>query len=381
MCMFSRPVARVSNTKLLVVDGGLRQTTVYSNRVALRGGAPTAMILPVPRSETIASATCGIVVHDMTAAADLFTTLDSLFMDAYTDGVSFGLGKNSRSASAAPLAVMRSGAYRYSIVPTLADLGRLQHEVFGVDPASPLGATLAEHYAVGFAFLACIIDADAAFVPIAYTHDKHASGKLFVPTRHWHGDGDGGDGKIGRVWPSSLATDDLYRVSHRASGGGSSGGSDMAHDWDHAIYSIGATGPEAGTAAGPYDELSISLPRSTLATVPFPLPPRMAATVLHKHSIRGSAKNGDIWLPCDAAVRAPPVCTFAATHTAHALQDWFVCMTCAAAGAFNANEGACVACAAKCHAGHALTYAGRTSFFCDCGAGGAAKGCLSLPPT
>jgi hypothetical protein len=185
MCMFSKPVNSVASTKLLVIDNGPKQVTVYSNKVDLKDGKPTAMILPVPCNDASAEL-CGIRVYDLTACIGLMSTLDSMFMDR-SPSLQSARGSRSRSALGPPIEVLRSGSYRYSVVPALADFARLQHEVFGVDPSSDLGTLLSKHYATGFAFMVCIIDATAAFAPIAYEHDKHTSGRVFVPTRHFHG--------------------------------------------------------------------------------------------------------------------------------------------------------------------------------------------------
>jgi hypothetical protein len=60
-----------------------------------------------------------------------------------------------------------------------------------------------------------------------------------------------------------------------------------------------------------------------------------------------------------------------------ALQPWVQCLTCS--GGVDDGAGVCLACAAACHAGHALTPQRISDFFCDCGqlappAGAAAAG-------
>jgi hypothetical protein len=342
------------------MDGGLRQTTVYGNRVTLYDGAPTAMLLPVPVSAANAgTAECGIQVYDMTGAGPLFETLDKLFPSAfsneYTDAHTMSFSRSQ--SAAAPLAVRRSGSYRYTIVPSLADFGRLQHEVFGLNPSSPLAAMFAKYYSVGFAFLVCIIDASAAFAPIAYQHDKHTSGNVFVPTRHYHGSG-----------------------AEEAS----------ADDWDHQIISVGCVGEAAGKQASASEIYrthaslrsagSIELAQLLLeggVRLPFRVPRIVHQSVVHRRTIKGAHPNDDIWLVCEAAMRMPGVCTFNATGTHFAEQDWYTCATCTAAGALTEAEGACLACVQACHAGHDVVFAGRTPFFCDCGARGAAHGCVA----
>lgn len=356
MCCFSRPVYSVSNTEIFVCDAGVRQITVYGNRVQLKDGAPTAMILPVPCSAANAAKEgCGITVHDMSHAGPLFERMFELFPSGSLSRHTDSLDAKSNTQSS-PLAVHRSGSYRYTIVPTLADFGRLRREVFSIDPASPLAALFAAHYASGFAFLVCIIDASATFAPIAYEHDKHASGAVFVPTRHYHGDG------------ADEAT---------------------AHDWDHQIVSLGCVGKEAGTAAAASSvyfrgmrsasvtgdggiELAAFLAAGGVA-LPFMLPPLVHESILHRRTVKGSAPNDDIWLTPESELRKPGRCTVTVTGREHVVQDWYTCATCAAAGAFAEGEGACLACAQRCHEGHVIMLAGRSAFYCDCGL---ARGCL-----
>lgn len=126
--MFSRPVAAVAATKILVVDHGPRQAshakthtllalwvnrarrpfpqvTVYSNRVSLAGGHPTAMVLPVPCANPD-SPNSGIRVFDCTPCAALLTVLDNLFPKPPAPR-GFGM---ARGGGASPLEVHRSGS-------------------------------------------------------------------------------------------------------------------------------------------------------------------------------------------------------------------------------------------------------------------------------
>ena len=62
----------------------------------------------------------------------------------------------------------------------------------------------------------------------------------------------------------------------------------------------------------------------------------------------------------------PTKCTFASTSGAFVEQHWYNCATCGLVG----DKGACAACIRTCHAGHDISYARKSSFFCDCGARG-----------
>lgn len=355
--MFSRPVDSVSGTQILVVDAGDRQITMYANQVRLRGGAPSAMILPVPcLGANMAKTDCGIKVMDATAAAKLFDVLKEMF--APPSAPTFALSLSASSRGAATLEVKRSGSYRYSIVPSLPDFSRLDHETFGLDPKSELASLLAEHYGISgvsadtklpfvsaYAFLVCIIDATAAFAPIAYEHDKHPSGRVFVPTRHYHGN----EPKHGASEPPGGAV----------------------HDWDHHIYALGcavtggATVPSshreaAATVGGGFD-LAAALGAKKV-TLPFALPPRLEPSSFTCHTLVGKHPNDDLWLLTEAQLRKPGVCTFDVTGEEYAPQEWFTCVTCA----MKVGEGLCLACAGKCHAGHATYRVGRIPCFCDC---------------
>lgn len=55
-------------------------------------------------------------------------------------------------------------------------------------------------------------------------------------------------------------------------------------------------------------------------------------------------------------------CTFYRTGKNFELQHWYMCYTCKMDG----NSGCCSVCIRKCHAGHHVAYAKKSSFFCDC---------------
>jgi len=63
------------------------------------------------------------------------------------------------------------------------------------------------------------------------------------------------------------------------------------------------------------------------------------------------------------------VCTYVRTGRDYAMQPWYCCYTCG----LTFSEGCCAICARICHAGHDVSFARVSNFFCDCGAG--AKGC------
>ncbi|CAH8439826.1 unnamed protein product [Heterobilharzia americana] len=58
-------------------------------------------------------------------------------------------------------------------------------------------------------------------------------------------------------------------------------------------------------------------------------------------------------------------CSFVATQKMFIDQHWYHCFTCS----LHESHGVCSVCAKVCHAGHDLSYAKYSGFFCDCGAG------------
>ena len=70
--------------------------------------------------------------------------------------------------------------------------------------------------------------------------------------------------------------------------------------------------------------------------------------------------------PEETQLEVPTKCTFASASGAFVEQHWYNCATCGLVG----DKGACAACIRTCHAGHDISYARKSSFFCDCGARG-----------
>jgi hypothetical protein len=161
---------------------------------------------------------CGIMVHDMPeTSSQLFHAVEVIKGDAVRKRWPTMGGIVPQKF----LPVHRAGVYRYSIVPTVHDFVLADDAVFKLDLDSPLHTLLLAHYSHNFAFLVCVIDESARLRPIAYEHDRLASGDFFIPTRHYH--------------------------PHEAVEGSAAGKTDEKADWDHKIFSIGACGnPRAG---------------------------------------------------------------------------------------------------------------------------------------
>lgn len=428
MCIFSKAVSNVSNTRIVVADKGERQLTVYSNAVTLFEGSPSAMILPVPTRD----GGMDIDILETSACGTLFNELDSLFPRSQemnpSDASSDFVDPHVSRGLDVPLPVLRSGFYRYSIVPCVEDFFRLRHETFGIHPDAPLASVLRAKYSTSFAFVVCVLDEgiDASKNPIAYVHPKHTSGMLFVPTRHAHG--------------ASLA--DVTK--------------DVADEWDHVIYAVGAvflgdmksrstkalatTDPRSpknsfiytrsassaftavskryvrvGSAYGspqgaPYSLVarsshalrgSVDASASASASVSVSAEDTRSRDLLEslkqlpnmvflgdamktlgygtptffehvfKIQVAGAYTNDDLFLGCATQLLKAPAtaCTTLVTRSDAWSQSFFACATCMDAGRFSCMDCVCAACARACHAalGHAVICMGEQEGVCDCG--------------
>lgn len=175
--------------------------TFYSNVV----GTPETnlMILPVPHADTLE-------LHKIDYK-DMFNALKASVQSTYRSH-SYGMSRGfSLTASIAPretLEIFDHGSYRVSLAPHLEDLLRLDMRVFDLTP--DMLDFFAKHYTSEFGYLCCVLKpGQKEYEPLCYSHDMHSSGKLFVPTLHYHNHG-------GQIHTDSA-------------------------DWDHLIYSVGTT--------------------------------------------------------------------------------------------------------------------------------------------
>lgn len=200
MCILLGEVHRVSKTKLFVLadEDKRRQMTFYSNVV----GTPeqNMMILPVPRGD--------IELHHIRYTSmfhDLKKSVTSIYRDSFSNHMTRGV----LTASFSPretLEVFNHGSYLVSIAPRIEDLLRLDKSVFAFTPE--LFDFFAKHYNHEFSYICCVLKAGTKeYEPLCYSHSLHSSGKLFVPTLHYHNHG-------GHVHTDTA-------------------------DWDHLIYSVG----------------------------------------------------------------------------------------------------------------------------------------------
>lgn len=175
MCIMARPVRSVSNTRIFVGCDSRRerQLLVYEMAVELQGGS-NAMILPVP-----AAVPEDVALLDLSEAPQFFDDLDKPFerMTLGTKGGSRGFGDT--------LKIHEVGNYRVSIAPSVEDLDRVDPAVFTL--SAETRQTLTPNYGTGFVFVVAALRESGKFHPLAYTHPVMEDGRLFIPTRHEHG--------------------------------------------------------------------------------------------------------------------------------------------------------------------------------------------------
>jgi hypothetical protein len=220
MCIILGEVHRVSKTKLFVLPNKdrSRQMTFYSNIV----GTPddNMMILPVPGE--------GPIELHRIDYKKMFDDLQRSVKSTYRE-VGSNYMTRSLYASASPreiLEVFNHGSYLVSIAPQIEDLFRLDKSLFDFTPE--LFDFFAKHYNRQFSYICCVLKPGTKeYEPLCYSHPLHSSGKLFVPTLHYHNHG-------GRI------------ETHTA-------------DWDHLIYSVNtAEKANLGFTSNYYNEVDWS---------------------------------------------------------------------------------------------------------------------------
>jgi len=205
--MTNKP-ARLANTHIFVAcDPQGNQLTVYQNNAESQ--TKNAMILPVPLI-------AGVELLNMEDFKNIFKELSNYFPKMMSYGLMGGLMSNSRSAKT--LKIHYVGSYQASIVESLVDFERLDTS-FRLNPT--VKEILQEHYPQ-FGFIVCqLLEGKKDYEPFAYRH-KTIGGKVFVPTRHYHGEG-----------PPETSS-----------------------DWDHEIYSVGCLSPDSQHSARYSDEVA-----------------------------------------------------------------------------------------------------------------------------
>lgn len=174
--------------------------TFYSN--AVNTPKTNMMILPVPTGgDTIELQK----IHYKSMFQDLKKSVKSI----YEEPVHYNTRSSLTASAFIPrntLEIIAHGSYLVSIAPTLEDLLRLDMRVFHLTPE--LFHFFRNHYTREFSYLCCVLkQGKEAYEPLCYSHPIHSSGKLFVPTLHYH------------IHGNEVETEQA--------------------DWDHTIYSVG----------------------------------------------------------------------------------------------------------------------------------------------
>eukprot|EP01112_Ceratiomyxa_fruticulosa_P001460 TRINITY_DN1159_c0_g1_i4.p1 TRINITY_DN1159_c0_g1~~TRINITY_DN1159_c0_g1_i4.p1 ORF type:complete len:297 (+),score=77.28 TRINITY_DN1159_c0_g1_i4:678-1568(+) len=255
MCIFTGKV-RVSATNILVsiTKDGENQFTVYSNEVHL-SKEPVAMILPFPN--TSSNPACEMV--DLSAFPDFFKNVDMMFPKLTKTKSRAKLATKEKGKQ--KLEVKRCGSYSYSVVPSVTEFDDLEQDVFNIE--EDLIKMLTENYKENFGFLVCIIDKSDKYSPIAYFHPI-LDNKLFVPTRHEHGNGE------------------------------------KRPKWDHSIYTLGSADAEAGQISGAVYEGNVMISNfiapERLKNVELPL--KLHPELVRKRKVHGPYDNVDLHFNC-----------------------------------------------------------------------------------
>lgn len=189
--MFSLAIERVKRTQLLyaLMHRGSERAVLqtYSNRVDLKASEPeVAMILPVPAS---AHNVMLLNREGDTTVTEAFDGLVRLFKQEETS--LFGGMRGGGMEGFGALAVVQSGSYHVSIVPTLQDIARLDQGVFAsIHRDEVLMRGLAETDAKrqgGFSYLVFVLRATADYQPFAYMYMLQPTDQAgFIPTMHHH---------------------------------------------------------------------------------------------------------------------------------------------------------------------------------------------------
>lgn len=201
MCIINNKVESVSNTKILVATNKscTRQLTVYGNTVDNKID-DNAMILPVPNPDTI-------IFHDLSEYKDIFNDCRKSFVALFKS-------RSKKSSNSTTLEVIDVGSYKVSIAKSLDDLKFVDTDVFNFKLNEECEKLLETEYSNPlYGFIICKLATSLEeYHPLGYSHDLMSENKLFIPTKHFHGDDTNNNDNLGN-----------------------------ANDWSHEIYLYNAT--------------------------------------------------------------------------------------------------------------------------------------------
>lgn len=246
MCIILKPVRSVNNTKIFVApslpfSSTERQLTVYLNSVNTLDS--NMMILPVPYPDSLKFEKS--VMEYKFLFEDLYASLrwpeELKYLSATT--------RSAFSSSNRTLPVFSVGSYSVSVAPSIQDLDLLNTSIFSLplDLKHMLEATYGPSVSnIPFGFLCCKLQPGLqTYEPIAYSHKRPYSNKLFVPTKHYHAHQNqrevGGYSYFGNEHPVPIQSQNQ----------------DEPH-WDHIVYSI-QTSPDEAHRSNAYPKQPNSL--------------------------------------------------------------------------------------------------------------------------
>lgn len=289
MCMVSLP-AKLKNTNILVAPNTKtgRQLTVYSNDVANKE-ADNAMVIPVPFPESVEFV-------DLSGYSKIFADAEKSFPKEFYRDLSKSYSANSFSRdSSRTLEVHSVGDYQCSIAMNIDDIKNVDTSVFKL--SDELSLVLEDHYkSEHWGFIICKLKNNTIkdigiktfkflvegpwsqsnnnykkYHPFAYTH-KIVGGKMFIPTRHYHGND---------IDEDSFRIPTMKKLYNGFT-------SEHTDDWDHNIYVYNGSGPLNTTKHSTTDteECCVDFRKCSF------MPDNMKS--FKKVEIHGSEKNIDI---------------------------------------------------------------------------------------
>lgn len=259
MCIISGQVHYVANTRIFAYPYNDRQMTIYQNQVGT--GKQALMFLPVPYPQSIRFEEAVMKTPDFFGLCERsFNILETVSMTRTLSA------SRSFQEPKTYLEVRDVGPYAVSIANTVEDIQRLDPSVFQLE--EDLVSLLHGNYSSPFGFLCCILrPGEQKYEPLAYSHKRLHSNKLFIPTRHYHT-----HPSSVRDWFSTLA---------------------QGEKWSHDIYTMLTDPYESHTERNwqprvPNDLDTSRFPSSSTDNM------KLKHTPLHKWSKHGPYKNIDL---------------------------------------------------------------------------------------
>lgn len=179
MCMISREIESVSNTKIFVAQNSSNtsQLVIYSNYIN-NISSSNAMILPVPFPQTVK-------FINLSKYTNLFEDCDKCFYNPIKASSLYFSLNSSKTQLSKPLAVFNVGSYKVSLAMNLEQISHVDPTVFEL--SNGLKKILQTfYYQPYWGFIICKLNSGPEnYHPLAYSH-KIIDSKIYIPTRHYH---------------------------------------------------------------------------------------------------------------------------------------------------------------------------------------------------